>query len=226
MIEIVHDRKDTEKLISLAKKSHGNLRNFIHYIDNSDEKDVFRDSKNFIKDLLCTKDNSILDYISEHGHIADVFQENYISSKNANISACSDSFSITDVFDAEIYKGSWELMPYYLINSINIPKHNMGELINEEKIRPGKSWTKYGNYKMRKHKLEEILNDSNKKITVDELTLLRKHGENGNIDTLLHYNITPPKFDVINHLAFFSTLKQKEVKKIKKNIKAQMEKVK
>jgi len=226
MIQITQNKQDTEYLISLAKKSNGNLRNFVHYLDNSDNKDTFKNSKEFIKDLLCTRDNPILNYVSEHGHIADVFQENYISSKNVNMVICSDSFSITDVFDTEIYKGSWDLMPYYLINAINIPKYNMGELINEEKIRPGKSWTKYGNYKMRKHKLEEILNDSKRKITVDELTLLRKHGENGNIDTLLHYNITPPKFDVINHLAFFSKLKQKEVTKIKKNIKAHIEKVK
>lgn len=226
MIEIIENKKDIDRLISLAKKSNGNLRNFIHYIENSDNKDVFKDSKEFIKDLLCTPDNTILDSVSEHGHIADVFQENFISSKNSNIHTCCDSFSITDIFDTAIYRGAWELMPYYLINAVNIPKYNMGQLLDKEKIRPGKSWTKYGNYKMRKHRIEEILNDSHKKISVDELTLLRKHGEMGNIDTLLHYNITPPKFDVINHLAFFSKLKQKDVTKIKKNIKAQIEKTK
>ena len=223
-VELVKDKKDIDHITSIAKKANGNIRDFFDYLGGSDIKDIFKNSKDFIVDVLCTHEKvEMFDHTSEHGHIWDVFQENYVNSKKVNIAACSDSFSITDIFDTEMYRGTWDLMPYFILNSVVIPKYHMGELINISKIRPGKCWTKYGNYKMRRHKLEEIITDSKTNIDINALGLLKKYAENDNIDILREYNITPQKFDIMNHLAITSRLKQKDVTRIKKMIKAKID---
>ena len=220
LLSIVDQIDDYDHALEMAKISNGNIHNFLHYLTKSDTKDTFKTSSEYITDLLCKSQKiEIIDYVSEHGHIWDVFQENYANSKNVNLVACSDSFSITDIFDVSIYKGEWELMPYFVLNSITFPKFYMNGLLNENRIRPGKSWTKYGNYKMRLHRLKEILTESNKNITIDELSLLKKYAERGNINILMEYNISPQKFDIINHLSLESKLKPKDVTKIKKSIK-------
>ena len=56
-------------------------------------------------------------------------------------------------------------------------------------------------------------------VGVEELCLLKKHAEQGNIDILMKYNLLPADFDVMNHLAISSKLKQKQVTHIKKSMK-------
>ena len=76
---------------------------------------------------------------------------------------------------------------------------------------------------MRRHKLEEIITDSKTNIDINALGLLKKYAENDNVDILREYNITPQKFDIMNHLAITSRLKQKDVTRIKKMIKAKID---
>ena len=208
-----------------AEKSKGNIRNFLSYInEESDEKDEFKTPKEYIHDILCEKTHeTILDSkLTEHGHVADIFQENYIDSKNVNYSRASMSFSDADIYDASIYEGKWELMPYYALSSVSIPKSCMTKPLKRENIRPGSSWTKFGNMKMRYQKVKAInfrTKSIGSSVGVEELCLLKKHAEQGNIDILMKYNLLPADFDVMNHLAISSKLKQKQVTHIKKSMK-------
>ena len=138
----------------------------------------------------------------------DIFQENYINSNGVNVLKITESFSTADYYDSNIYKyGSWSLMPYFVLHALTIPKKCLGEPLVKDKIRPGSCWTKLGNYKMRKGKFEEIKKKSRMGLGIEELCLLKKYAEKGDLSKLVEYGITHQDFDVINHLAVGSGLK-------------------
>jgi hypothetical protein len=213
--------KDGNDVYDAAVRSLGNIRNFLSYIDGYDEIDDFQTPKEFIADVLSDPNPiKIRDSIAEHGHIWDIFQENYIDSKGVDIIRCSDAFSMADVIDNLIYQsGNWTLMPYFVLYALTIPKTSLGQPLEKNKIRPGSCWTKLGNYKMRKQKFSEIRRKSRMGLGVEELCLLKKYAEKGDLEPLLHYKITPQDFDVINHLAVGNGLKSKDVTRVKKALK-------
>ena len=51
------------------------------------------------------------------------------------------------------------------------------------------------------------------------MCLLKRYAELGRFGILLDYNIIPQDFDVMNHLATISKLKQRDVTNIKKGLK-------
>ncbi|AET84906.1 hypothetical protein FK873_gp232 [Micromonas pusilla virus SP1] len=209
------------RAISAAHRCNGNIRNFFTYIDGYDEMDIFQTPKEFIAEVLCDSNPiEIRDSITEHGHVWDIFQENYLDSFGVDVVEASFSFSNADIVDSYIYKnGDWNLMPYFVMHALTFPKKCLGKPLNKNYIRPGSCWTKLGNYKMRKHKATHISNKSVSGLGVEELCLLKKYAENGIIEPLLSYNITPQDFDVINHLAVGNSLKSKDVTRIKKLLK-------
>jgi len=204
-----------------AIRSQGNIRNFFTYLDGYDEMDDFKTPKEFIADVLTDASPlEIRDSIPEHGHMWDIFQENYADSKGVNLLACTNAFSTADVFDTHMYQtGNWHLMPYFVLHALTVPKVALGEPLDRDKIRPGSCWTKLGNYKMRKQKFSEISKKSRMGLGVEELCLLKKYAENGDLEPLLEYKITPQDFDVINHLAVGNGLKSKDVTRVKKALK-------
>ena len=204
-----------------AYRCKGNIRNFFTYLDGYDEMDIFKTPKEFIAEILSDPSPiSIHDNIHEHGHIWDIFQENYLDSKNVDAPKASQSFSCADVYDTFMYTQSeWNLMPYFVLHALTIPKHHLGEPLNKDKIRPGSCWTKYGNYKMRKQKFDEIKKKSRTGLGVEELCLLKNYAEKGDLSKLVEYKITPQDFDVINHLAVGNSLKSRDVTRIKKTLK-------
>ena len=204
-----------------AVRSQGNIRNFFTYLEGYDEMDDFKTPKEFITDVLSDPGPlKILDSIIEHGHMWDIFQENYIDSKGVDLIKSTDSFSNADVYDTYIYQsGNWNLMPYFVLHALTIPKSSLGEPLNKDKIRPGSCWTKLGNYKMRKQKFSEIHKKSRMGLGVEELCILKKYAEKGELEPLLDYKITPQDFDVINHLAVGNGLKSKDVTRVKKALK-------
>ena len=214
------DSSDT-KAYNAAVRSQGNIRNFFTYLDDYDEMDMFQTPKEFITDILCDpKPIEIYDSISEHGHMWDIFQENYLNSVGVNTVAISHSFSNADYFDSHIYSsGNWNLMPYFVLHALTIPKTFLGDPLKREKIRPGSCWTKHGNYKMRKQKVNEIYKKSPNGLGIEELCLLKLYAEKGNLEPLLNYKITPQDFDVINHLAVGNGLKSRDVTRVKKALK-------
>ncbi|MAT63612.1 MAG: hypothetical protein CL881_07410 [Dehalococcoidia bacterium] len=209
------------KVEHAAVRANGNIRNFFTYLEGYDEMDDFQTPKEFIAEVLSDSGPiQIFDSISEHGHIWDIFQENYLDSKDVDIIKTSRSFSDADMYDTKMYShGEWILMPYFVLHALTIPKASLGEPLVKDKIRPGSCWTKFGNYKMRKQKFEEIKKKSRTGLGVEELCLLKKYAENGNLKPLLEYSISSQDFDVINHLAVGNGLKSRDVMKVKKALK-------
>jgi|TARA_B110000240_G_C13441572_1_gene428357 hypothetical protein len=213
--------KNDDEAYSAAYRSNGNIRNFFAYLEGYDMIDDFKTPKEFISEFLSSEGPiEILDSVAEHGHMWDIFQENYIDSKGADLVKASESFSAADSYDNHIYQsGNWNLMPYFVLHALTIPKTCLGEPLEKDKIRPGSCWTKQGNYKMRKQKYNEINRKSRMGLGVEELCLLKKYAEKGDMSKLVDYKITPQDFDVINHLAVGNGLKQKDVTRVKKALK-------
>ena len=204
-----------------AVRSKGNIRTFFSYLDGYDEVDDFTTPKEFIAEVLSSSGSlEIHDKIPEHGHMWDIFQENYLDSRGVDTVAASAAFSEADSYDSHMYAtGNWHLMPYFVLNALTIPKSALGEPLIKDKIRAGSCWTKFGNYKMRKHKFEEIKKKSRMGLGTEELCLLKMYAEKGDLEPLLEYGITPQNFDVINHLAVGNGLKSRDVTRVKKALK-------
>ena len=77
---IVMPRRSPEDLSTLAPdsyqaavRSRGNIRNFFDYLNNSDEKDIFKTSKDIVSDIICSPGVFDLSQtVHEHGHVCDV----------------------------------------------------------------------------------------------------------------------------------------------------------
>lgn len=119
-----------------------------------------------------------------------------------------------------MYKGNWEYMPYYIESGIATPKYYLGSEIQPDKIRPGSSWTKYGNYKMRQQKLKNIQCNHSTPLGIDELSVIRQYAASGNLDLLVEYKLNPSDFDVMNHLALDNKMKPNEVMRVKKKLRS------
>jgi broad-specificity NMP kinase len=219
--EISSLESNNERAYVAAEKCCGNIRNFYHYLDYSDLKDEFKSSKDIIIDILCkpTKfDNS--QTVHEHGHVRDVINGNYLNSEGCDMVKISESLSLADVLDVEMYKGEWRTMPYYICAGISVPKYYMGKLLNPSDIKPGSTWTKYGNYKMRYQKLKNIRERSGNRLSAEELQVIKLYAIKGDFSRALSYNIEPSDFDVINHLSLHNKLKSNDVIKLKKKMRA------
>lgn len=204
-----------------AARCRGNIRNFFSYMDGYDTMDDFKTPKEFIADVLSDPGPiEIHDSISEHGHVWDIFQENYLNSRGVDVVRASRAFSDADMYDAHMYSsGNWNLMPYFVLHALTIPKHGLGEPLARDKIRPGSCWTKRGNYKMRKQKYDDIRKKSRMGLGVEEMCLLKNYAEKGDLSPLHSYGITSQDFDVINHLAVGNSLKPRDVSRVKKALK-------
>lgn len=207
-----------------AIRANGSIRNFMNYIDEYDDIDKFQTPKEYVASVLCeTKPFEWNRTLSEHGHIWDTIHENYVDSKGVDITRAIHGISWADVFDGVIYEGHWELLPYFIHTGIQAPKSALGKPLDPKKIRSGSSWTKFGNYKMRLRKFNEIRNKTHGKLNIEELCLLKRYAELGRYEKLLEYGLTPQDFDVMNHLAIASKLKQRDVTNIKKGLKNAIE---
>ena len=220
VLETLTDKRGDD-VRDAAIRSKGNIRSFLSYLDGYDEMDDFKTPKEFIAEVLSGSGPlEIHDSIAEHGHMWDIFQENYLDSKGVDTVKASQAFSEADTYDNNMYlTGNWHLMPYFVLNALTIPKSVLGEPLDKDKIRAGSCWTKFGNYKMRKQKYDGIRKKSRMGLGIEELCLLKKYAENGDLEPLLDYEISPQDFDVINHLAVGNGLKSRDVTRVKKALK-------
>jgi hypothetical protein len=205
-----------------AVRCRGNIRDYLHYLDGSDRKDVFENPKDIIYKILCDPTYTFKpEKLYEHGHMWSIFQENYVDSKDVNTSGASMAFSDADIFDNAMYSSlnnEWNVMQYFAHFAITIPRFHMKAHLREDKIRPGSCWTKHGNYKMRAKKLYNIQLRNNN-ISIEALSLLQKYAGLGYYDKMLCYDITPQDFDTMNHLCLTNKLKPRDVNTIKKKLK-------
>jgi hypothetical protein len=222
LLRLVDEKeRSKQQTYNAALKCNGNIRNFFTYLDGYDENDTFQSPKEFITEIL-TDPNPIQihDSISEHGHIWDIFQENYLDSNGVDVVKTSESFSVADFYDTYMFStGNWVIMPYFVLHALTIPKSSLGDSLKKDKIRPGRCWTKFGNYKMRKQKYVNLDKKTPGGLSTEKLHLFKMYAKNENYDLLVEYGITPQDFDVINHLNVGNNLKPREVTKIKKGIK-------
>jgi len=223
---IVMPRRTPEVLSTLepnsyhaAVRSKGNIRNFYDYLNCSDEKDVFKTSKEIVADILSAPGAFDLSQtVHEHGHVCDVIHGNYLSTKSEAHASIVDSLSVADTYDTRMYKGDWEFMPYYVTTGIAIPKYHMESQLDQETIKPGSAWTKYGNFRMRQQKLKNIQNTHSTKLGIEELEVVRRYATTGDLGPAVAYGLQPGDFDVMNHLALGNKLKPSEVMRIKKKL--------
>jgi len=217
---IVMPRRSPDEIVTLAPGNHeaavkckGNIRNFFDYLNRSDDKDTFKTSKEIVTELLCTPGPFDLSQtVHEHGHVCDVIHGNYLSVKSEAHAEIAESLSLADTYDTRMYKGDWEFMPYYVASGIAVPKYHMGSQMNQESVRPGSAWTKYGNFKMRQQKLKNI------RVGTEELGVIRQYAAAGDLGPAVAYGIQPGDFDVMNHLALGNKMKPSEVTRIKKKL--------
>ena len=203
-----------------AVRSRGNIRDYFHYLEGCDEKDVFESPKEVIHRILCEVDYKFYsETLSEHGHMWSIFQENYLDSADVDFATVATSFSDADLMDTSMYSamGDWNIMPYFANAAISMPRYYMRAPLREESLRAGASWTKHGNYKMRRRKLHSI-QIRNNNISIEALCLLQRYAGLGYIDKLRAYDITPQDFDTMNHLCITTKLKPRDVNSIKKRL--------
>jgi len=203
-----------------SEKCKGNIGNYFNYLEFKDDKDIFKSSKEIIEDYFCKPGNiDIEETIHEHGHVWGAVHENYLETEPENPEKIMYALIDADTYDTELYNGEWDVMPYFVLNAIKIPKIYMKKLLDKDKIRPGSAWTKYGNQKMREQKIRSIQARSHTKMSHHEFMLLREYAKCGDVSKFKEYSLTPQDFDVMNHLGLQNKLKQREVTKIKKMIK-------
>lgn len=214
------------KIVELAKKSRGNVRNFLISLNFSDSKDIFKTPKEFVYDLVCSdvkypeKDIlSCLGKIQEHGYTWGIIHENYLDSPN--VENCHDEIadwmSMADVLDSIIYNNNWNILDYFNLYAIIMPAIKINHSLLTTNMRPGSAWTKYSNFKMRMARFKSM------RIPLESVGVHQMYLHEGDISHFLHYKLKPIDVDTINHLCPKNKLKPKNILKLKKKIKNALE---
>lgn len=202
-----------DKLQILADKSFGNIRTFLFSIQFEDERDSFYTTKQFVSGLL-TKEIDPMDYLDgyacEHGHVWDVIFTNQ-SQFNPEI---SELHSDADIYDSKLYNNNWELLSHFWISGMVYPIMKMDCV--EGPVKPGSSWTKFWNSKMRLKKMKKMP-DINRLFLLKEMVIHKPTSEV--IDILREYKITSADMDTMNHIALDNKIKTKKLQEIKKLLK-------
>ncbi len=221
-------KEPLSRLEKLANESQGNVRNFLYSIKFPGTRDIFRTPRDFICDLLCSDSNvNPMDHfgktIHEHGYTWDIVHENYTDSEHVDLVFVTECMSQSDVLDTEIYKGNWDLIPFFSTISTIAPALQINHSLDRSKIRSGSAWTKFGNFKMRHMKYVSMSHRCQYKVDVDSLMLLKLYCQSDRekaLEICKEYKIGSPDMDVINHLAILNKMKPKELQSIKKSLKA------
>jgi hypothetical protein len=218
----------------IAHQSKGNIRNFLISLDFSDAKDIFKTPKDFIYDLICKNGSEnpssyIGKGVNEHGYSWNIVHENYINSPILSlddISEISEWMSQSDLYDVEIYNSdhSIDFLPYFSHYAVMMPAIKLQHSLSSSKMRPGSSWTKFNNCKMREAKIKVLNSKCVNKITTDHFYLFQAYIQRGNISILRDYNLDSQDIDTVNNLSLLNKLKSKPLQVIKKKLKNEMEK--
>ena len=229
-----YPKRELEEIKYNAKKSKGNLRNFLHYFEFPDEKDVFFTPKETVHNLLSPSEINPGDYIGktveDHGYSWCIVHENYPRSSTITLedaTKISDHMSMADIYDNMLYEGDWDLCKFFCHHGIIWPSIILKQSLIRESLNPGSSWTKYNNYKMRMGKLKELKNRSKLKIDIDTLLHIRdkiNHEKIGVVPFLVANNFRSQDIDLINHLGLINKIKPKLLNNIKKELKKHGEK--
>ena len=223
-----HQLKD---LVELAKKSMGNIRNFISSLEFSEKKDTFKTPKNLVYDMVCRAPKYpeyASDYIGksidDHGYSWGIIHENYpdalVDDSYADI---AEWMSLADVVDTVMYDGKWDFTPIFSMYGIIMPALKINHTLERGDMRPGSAWTKYGNYKMRYSRYKSIyIRNSKFKMDLDAIKLVHAYCVRdglGAVPLLINCKINSADIDTVNHLSLITKLKPKALSIIKKKLK-------
>ncbi len=216
-------KETVARLSTLARACNGNIRTFLYSLDFSASRDIFKTPKDFVSDLLCPSSDNPRNYlgqvVSEHGYVWGVVHDNYVDAPGADFVKIAECMSVAEILDTHIYDGNWEILPFFCLVSTVIPAIEVNQCLDKTLIRPGSAWTKYGNYKMRRNKLNQIQARVPQNLDVDSIKLLVRYCKLKSplaVPLLKSYSIKPPDIDVINHLVLSDKLTQKEIQNLKK----------
>ena len=210
-------------LTSLAKAANGNIRNFLYSVDFPDTRDVFKTPKDFLIDLACANgtenpSDHLCESICEHGYTWDVIHENYLDVLDADFVSISESLSQSEIIDTFIYNGNWDLLPFFSMTSILIPSIFLQHRLKRETLRPGSSWTKYGNYRMRMIKYRAMTRRTTNCLDHDALCVIRAYPPDDAFAIMKSYQFQSQDVDIMNHLSFGSKMKAREIQNLKKRL--------
>lgn len=157
----------------LLKKTNGNMTSVGIDLSNfKSERDIFMDSKNYVKNLIHS--SSVTEFIdkplSEHGNVLGIVHENYPDFSN-DFEKITQSLSDADLIDMKIYSEvSWDLMNYFNVSACLVPSlylskgsdtrvwdksTDLDKSIDFD-LRPGSIWTKTSNMLMKRNRLKKL----------------------------------------------------------------------
>jgi hypothetical protein len=208
----------------VVRQCRGDLRYALRSLEfQGDAPDDFQGPRDFVSDLVSvhSRTNPILFMghpVQEPGNIASILHENYVDALNCRYEVVSDFFSQGDVLESRVYAGVWDLYPYYNIFSCVLPAIEIGHTLRLP-LRPGSTWTKYQNMCMRTKRISAMSKRiPGKKLTIDELMLIRDIAESGNTGILREYGFLPQDLDVLNHLSPLRKIKVRNLAALKKSL--------
>lgn len=222
---------DPDKIRQCAERSHGNIRNFFDYVEDSGYKDTFLEPKALISDLLC-KDVSGLGHlignsIDEHGYTWGIVHDNYPDATAIGLpelEEIADCMSMADVVDTKMFNGDWEHSKLFSLYAVLKPVSLIQCSLDAYRLRPGSSWTKYNNFKMRQSRVCDIRNRTG--LDTESLSTLKEyciHDKDTALNLLKSYNIQSSDVDIMNHLALVNKMKTRTVTQLKKFLSASSE---
>jgi hypothetical protein len=211
------------RLESLAKLANGNIRNFLYSVDFPDDRDLFKTPKDFLIDLACVNgtenpSNHLCESICEHGYTWDVIHENYLDVPDVDFVSIAENLSQSENIDTLIYNGNWDLLPLFSMTSILIPSILLQHKLKRETLRPGSSWTKYGNYRMRMIKYRSMTRRTTNCLDHDALCVIRSYPPDAALAIMKSYQFQTQDVDIMNHLSFGVKMKAREIQNLKKRL--------
>lgn len=208
------------------RQSKGDLRFVIQSLTfKSDAKDEFQGARDFIDSLVSVKSNTnpvhfIGHSVHEPGNVTAILHENYVNSKKCNHAVTIQHMSDAVMFEDKIYEGNWDLYPYYNLMGCVLPAIEIGHTLKPP-LRPGSVWTKHQSACAREKRLVTAAQRvSGRRISMDEILMLRMYAEKGNVEILKEYKLTSQDLDVMNHLAYDPKrkIKVKDLTALKKSL--------
>jgi hypothetical protein len=214
---------------------NGNLRNYVIALNSFknfklivSEGDDFYSTRESIVDLICKGGRGYQRFIGtgieEHGHTQDLIFSNYEAQSIEDSVKISDSISQADVMDNHIYAGNWDFLPYFTLNACVVPSKIHGNTLEKANLKPGSSWTKHYNYKMRKKHLDNFISrNPHGNFDIDLfsylVTIIKNMSTTDSLELLKSYNIQSRDIDLMNHIVLGNRLKGKTLIHIKKALK-------
>jgi hypothetical protein len=226
---LVPSEEDIRRLVpgvsdEVLKKCKGDIRYAIQSLTlKSDDKDEFQGAKDFIESLVSKHSDVnpthfIGHSIHEPGNVTAILHENYPDSRLCNPAEIMEFLSEAMIFESEIYKGSWDLYPYYNFLGCVQPAVQIGHTLRLP-LRPGSVWTKHQSACARAKRLEALAQRvPSKRLSMDEILLLHTYAQKGDVAVLKEYGLTTQDLDVLNHLSLYNKIKVKDLAALKKSI--------